>query len=621
MPVILECVLSIFIGLGFYFFGNFLSTRLNLLSTIKVVSNPHYQFPIIGISFFLFFLFPIFLSGFLDKNIFQFFFYLLAIFGLVKSLLNINNVYLFVNRNIRKKMNISLKELFIYILLILYFLVSISVVTSGDSLSYHLGVAKYINSNGIFPTEEMDFHGKLAGIGEFLNAFAISVNAEQFTSLIHFLGLASTIGIIKEFSSKQKLNNTNICFVILLVLSCPSLISLISQSKPQLFYGSIVFFSYSCLLALLNEKKNSLKNFYKIVLVSNIFLTIAVNAKLNFILSFFIINLFYFYFLLKLKDKISLKFIICYFLLILYGLLPFPMWKSFSYNYPFYLFFINPLPLNIPHYVDFFNFLKNYQTEKFPWIIIFPSSLKDFTDTLGIGCLSILFIIKYQWKNKIILLALILFFIFILILVGQKTSRFYYEIYLLIILIFLHILPKIEKTNIFLCFKFLIYFQSLLVSLALLFSAFYIFPGNFSHYYKDKVLTNFADGYSIIKWANSVLPRKETVIVTQRSTSLFENNYINAEPLGYMYYDSVFKDYYLNQIKEKKPKFIIFYGGDEVFKLGNFDFKQCTDKLFAKKENVGFLATRNPLNSDKKYYNGYIYNFDSEKLPECVKPN
>ena len=102
--------------------------------------------------------------------------------------------------------------------------------------------------------------------------------------------------------------------------------------------------------------------------------------------------------------------------------------------------------------------------------------------------------------------------------------------------------------------------QSLCVVFALMFSTLFIFPGSLSADLKHKVQSKFADGYSLISWANSLLPNNATILITQRSTFLFNNTYVNPEPLGFMSYESSYKNFYLNKIKEKKPKFVIFNG-------------------------------------------------------------
>ena len=621
MPVILEPTLSLLIGIGFYFIGKFITFKFKLTETIRIVSNVHYQFTIIGIVFFLYIIFPFFLLGIFIKEIF-YLFYLIAFYGLFKTLINLNNIFLFITKISKVFRKNTTSNLFISLIILMYFLLSMSPPTSGDSLFYHLSDAKNIYLTGSFYSDELNFHGKLSGIGEFLNAFSVSTKAYQFTSLIHFLGLLSTIGIIKKFSHNQGVKQKNVNFILLLVLSTPVLLSLISQSKPQLFYSSVVFVSYSYLLFLIVGTKEKITNHLnKIIIITNIFLTVCVNAKLNFILSFGIINSFFILYIIKENQRyiIKLKKIFYYLLIIAIGLLPFVIWKSLVYDYPFYLFFTNPLPLNIPHIESFFEFLKNYGSENFPWILIFPIKISDITLVLGLGFLLLPFIVISKMKQKKILLFVILFYILSFSILGQKSPRFYYEIYLFIILISVSIINDLTKKRYFFYFKILIYLQSLCVVFALMFSTLFIFPGSLSADLKHKVQSKFADGYSLISWANSLLPNNATILITQRSTFLFNNTYVSPEPLGFMSYESSYKNFYLNKIKEKKPTFVIFNGDQNSYSIGNFNFKNCTNGLFAKKVNVGSLKTRNPFNSKKVFYNGYIYNFNYKKLPNCVQ--
>lgn len=619
MPVILDLCLSILLGCGFYFVGKLFVRIFQLTNIIKYISNPIYQYPIIGISFFLFIIFPFFLLGIFNYNLFKLFSYLIIIIGLFSFSSSYNNFYNFIYKKKIKK--ITLIRVLVVTLVFLYLLISLSPATSANSLSYHLAVAKFINKNTIFSNDQLDFEGKLAGIGEFLNAFAISINAEQFTSFVNFLGLISILGIISKFSYREKLKENNKYFLMLLVLSCPSLIFLISSSKPQFLYISLVFFSYSFLI-IINTIKKSYKYIVRVFFLVNILLLVAVNAKLNFLLSFCIINLIFFYYLEKqFNKKFFFQTVCLFFLLIIFGLLPFVIWKSINYQYPFYNFLFNPLPLNLPVYDNFSQFLKNYQSEKFPFILLFPLEIGDFTQVIGLGFLGLAFLLINKFKKKFFLITVILLFIIILYVIGQKTSRFYLEIFFFTILVLAQLIEKIQKNKIFILFKYLIFFQSLVVILALTLGVVNIFPGSLNSYLKDKVLTNYADGYSLIKWTNLVLPNDAKIIISHRSKFFLNVNYIHADPLGYMNYNSIHKNYYLNKIKDQNPSFILFYGSKPSFSIGEFNFENCISELFAKKENAGFHATRNPFNTKNIMYNGYIYYFNNSKMPNCVKSN
>ena len=85
--------------------------------------------------------------------------------------------------------------------------------------------------------------------------------------------------------------------------------------------------------------------------------------------------------------------------------------------------------------------------------------------------------------------------------------------------------------------------------------------------------------------------------------------------------DKEAEKYLLNKITEKKPSYILFFGFDEKFNFHRFDFKNCLNGIFRKKNNVGFYATRNIFNTKRKYYNAYIYKLDSSNLNKCVIVN
>ena len=66
-----------------------------------------------------------------------------------------------------------------------------------------------------------------------------------------------------------------------------------------------------------------------------------------------------------------------------------------------------------------------------------------------------------------------------------------------------------------------------------------------------------------------------------------------------------------------KPTHIL-YVGHEYNKTTNI-FKDCLGKLYAYKKNAGKINTRNPLNQQSEYYDGYIYEIDLPKLSTCYK--
>ena len=57
----------------------------------------------------------------------------------------------------------------------------------------------------------------------------------------------------------------------------------------------------------------------------------------------------------------------------------------------FIIFFFNPYPLNILGFEQIYFDSKNFYSEKFPYIFLFPLSLSDLTQFIGVGILIIFF--------------------------------------------------------------------------------------------------------------------------------------------------------------------------------------------------------------------------------------
>jgi len=618
---IVNLLISILFLSGFHYIGEKIINFFDLNQIIKKISNPIYQKSVTGIVIFIFFIFPIFFLGFFNLWTFKFISFLVLILGFLNFFTNISQIIFYYKKKIFLIRDQKLLGVLIILLVTFYFFLSIAPVTSGDSVAYHLSMAKYLLSNGKFPSYIYDSSNILGGAGELLNAFAISINAYQFTSLINFLGLISIIAIIKKFSENLKLNIELKQFLILCILSCPTLVFLISSSKSQLFSTSLIFFSYAFLVHYFNESKNLKEEaLLKIFFICNLFCIVAVQTKISFSLSFFLIIM---NFLLFFRKRIKIyKFIIIFLILFTFGLIPQTIWKQTIYNYPFYNFLFNPFPLNLPGYLQSFLDAKNYYAEKFPLSLFIPISLSDLTQFLGLGFFSIFFLIKYKFHNKNIFLFNIFFFIIIYTIVGQKSPRFYLEIYFLLILVLSIILKNIYTTISYKILRSSILLQSIFTLCILFVGVFTLLPGIFSDNLNKKILSKYASGYNLYKWVNESLPKNSLIITNHRSTYFAEHEVIFFEMASHLDNSDFFsRNYFLEEIKKKKPNFILFYGYDNYFKYNSFNFYKCTNGLFSKKIKVGFEETRNPFNTNHSHYNAYIYYFDYSKLPNCVAYN
>jgi len=616
---ILYLISSILFILGFDYLGKKVVSSFNINKIIGNISNPVYQNSLVGISFFIFIIYPIFFLGLFNFFLFLFFSCIILIFGILNLFVNYKYLlnFLKINFLILIKPN-KFKEKFYFILLILYFLLAISPISSADSVAYHLSVAKYLLLHSKFPSTFYDSGNVLAGAGELLDAFALVVGAYQFTSLVNFIGIISVLAILNKFADNLSILNSNKHFLFLSILSCPILIFLVATSKTQLFSISLIFFSYALLLNCLNVNQD--KNYItKSFFICTSLCIVAIQTKISFSLSFFLILTTFLFFFRKL---LTLKIFFLLILLLCYSLLPSSIWKQQVYNYSFYNFLWNPFPLNVPGYLDVYLGTKEYLSNKFPLILFAPLSPGDLTQFIGVGLFSTFFLVKNKFQNKNFYFLIITIFILVMSLVGQKTSRFFLEIYFFIILLIVNVLNKIYKTTAFKLLKFSILLQSFLVFVIILFSVFTMIPGLFSKNLNHIVLSKYANGYNLYNWVNKVLPKKSTFITFHRSTYFSDGDAIFFDMAGHLnYLDLNTKIYFLEKIKERKPKYILFHGYDKNFSYNKMNFYKCTNGLLAKKIGVGFEETRNPFNSNTNRYDAYIYNFDYTKLPDCVDTN
>ena len=97
MPFFFNIFLTIFLASGFFSFGKFISSLFKLENILKKISNPSFQYTLIGISFFLFLIYPSFFLIKFNKFSFQFISYLLVILGICNIYINFSFLKKFLN--------------------------------------------------------------------------------------------------------------------------------------------------------------------------------------------------------------------------------------------------------------------------------------------------------------------------------------------------------------------------------------------------------------------------------------------------------------------------------------------------------------------------------------------
>ena len=591
----LSLLVSILLFFGVVFVGDFFQKIfIKKIKNYKFINYNVFFSPIIGIYLiillsYLFLIFELY-SIFLIKA----FSYLIFYFGILNIYYN-RNIYLQLIRSFRLKQSLQIHLIVIFYVVL--FFVSASPITHADSLDYHfLGALNLIN-NGHFQKEILPMHTNLVSLGEIPLALGLSLGAEQFGGIIQFSSLLSLIPIF----FKKKQNN----LFLLAILTCPITFFLVSSPKPQLLFCITSFLIFIFLVKNFYKlKEKDAKLFFSIGLI---LLSICFLAKFSFILSAFLLTSYSYLILIRKKIIFSPIFIG----LIIFTIFVLPYWmfryQNFDTNITYLL--TSPLPLNIYGYKSLQSLLSGGTIDLLN--VVFIKSLKDFSSSFGP-----LFIILFFMINKKILkfklqLLLIVTFILCVIFFGSNLNRFLYEGY--IWLVFLISLTFSKNSYIFNLFSKIVLIQSVSVLLICMYFVITIFPGSLNESLKKKVLLNNANGYELAEWTNKKLNKDDILISTHRSISLFNMKTLSSIFTWHINPKNKLSLKYANYLKSKKINRIVFYGNE----LDTKPFDKCLGKKLFYKENVGRHVGRNPF-TKKKYYNGWIYEFRNEYLPNCL---
>ena len=606
---ILSPIISIILFIGLALVGEIILKYTNLTNIIHQVSNPHWQYPMVGSIFLTFLLYPVVIFNFFDNFIFlKSISILLLLFGFI------NIILIFYKKKFFKfKINKSQKgeKLLLIFFFLGYFLLTLGPITDADSLDYHLGVPLHIINNSEYPSFKFWLHFPNSGSGEILNTLGFFVKAEQFSSLVQYSGVLSIGGVLLK---KSGLKNVKMIYP-LIILSSPVLLFLVFGAKVQLNFvaaSTLIF----CLL-FFGQSKN-FKNF-NFLLFINIFLMSAVNAKFSFALSSFLLWIFIFYF--SNINKNLQSFVLSTLLIFCITLLPRMIWRIDVYDLGIIQSLLNPLPTAIYGYDHLYGSLASCGYRGcWPYWLIFPVSTSSITNALGFGSLAILFL-KFS-KNRILYIAisLILFQIILSKVFGQNYARWFLEPMIWIVLLIKYF--GFKKNMFSRIYFFVIKLQSVAVLSMIFFAVFTISIGSISHNLRDKVMSNSANGYDLFKWANSKLKNDDVLISTHRSFALANGKTIPGDLFLYIDISNPKSIDHFLEIKKLKPTHILFYGNkpkNGITRGKSYKtftkLKKCLGPLLFYKSEAGKYTTRNPLIKSPSTYSGFIYKFEYKKLP------
>ncbi len=535
--------------------------------------------------------------GFANSIVIKLFGLILISFGvysLYKERKNIiTNAFIYYSYLI--KSNIKIKT--IALLLFGFFVIALAPITNADSLDYHIGVPLSILREGNFVWQPTWFHQGLSGIGENSILLSLVFNAEQYSTFLQVASIFSILGLF--FYSEEKRSQIPKGYrslLILILLSVPVLLFLASSPKPQLVGIALSSFLFVTIIS--QKVQISLKNIFILFII--LFYIIAI--KLNFLFSSFVLIIALIIEnkkkLIQLSQSEKLKTIIIIFLCFIIILGPIVYYKSLfsGFDLTSYLY---PIPKYYPGQKHFLDYLKNYDDVKlfFPLSLILPSSFGVYSMVLGFNLLVVVFLL---FKNKVETNHLIYIILLCILsyLLGQRTSRFYFEP-LIWGLLLLNVYSKKYFNSRYL--KYSVSTVALLQLTILAFSSYSLSSGLISISQREKVLSSKANGYTLAKWANLKLPDTARILIDHRSLALFNQKVYSSDWVNYIDNKTNEDKFYTNYLKKENVKYVLIIGDkQEDSKLLSY----CDSLVYG--PFIGQVATRNPLNSGKKY-NAWIY--------------
>ena len=506
-------------------------------------------------------------------------------------------------------------KLLLFIVILGYFLISLLPITDPDSLDYHLTFPYLSLINENFFIQNEWFTSQLAGAGEALIIFGLSINAYKLSSILQFVALFSIIVAILNLKyEKHNLNLNNKILVCLAILCIPSFLFLTFTAKPQLFPIATNFIAFLMTFFILPFEKND-KKFITIFCIISFLCFSATQFKFSFFLSSGIILLFAYTELFKRKLLL----------------------KGFLISLFFFIIIVSPREFFDFQYLsqdiikNFFSpATDNYATESFisslkhgpgnprylPYWIFLPYNQNGFSPSVVteiVGLSVLIFLVNFKFKPiKKIVYASLIFFI-LAIPSGQPTGRFFIEPFLWLTVGSIFYL-NLKNNLLFRVSEKLIIINSIIIFIAISFTVFTFIPGIFSIKNHKIILGKYANGYHLYQWANKNLPENSVILTTHRSYLFSENPFVSYDFRLYVRTQEEL-NHYIDSVVKKKPTHLLYNSID--YDNTQDVFKNCRGKLVIKGKNVHQTSKRNPFGNVQKLHDGYIYKIDLDKLKKC----
>lgn len=595
-------ILSIIMIIGIYGFGLFILriSSAKFVKSLKIIPGVEFLIAIVLISVLVSWV-SIFLYSKIIYSTIAFCLLFSGFFTLIYFFNNDNfeNIKLF--KGLKKQ-----DFIFILPLPILYFLSNSGDITNADSIDYHVGYALNYLRDYFDPHPEW-YNGRMALIGEKLNAIGLSIGAKQFGSFLQFSGYI-LIGFLLLDSFK------NVYFpkftMLLAFWASPVFLFLCISAKPQILPSALSALSFLIIYKIhLNKVASSHKRI--LIAFSLALSSVAFTHKFSFLISYFFIVSF----LLWNSRKSVVEFsylVFAIFFVSLFIITPAYLDKYLRYGSTLFEFFLSPLSGSDPGLVYFVDSVRGFKESSFPFpfYLLVPSSLGAISTVLGVG---ILFAATpYLSLNSISLrfpLLLIAINVCLLAFFGMPSSRFFLEPYIWLLIIFgttsLSFSASITKY-----LNLIVRLQALLVMIALIPMAFFSAAetvGIGVENYKNRYIF----GHNLQRWYSEKLPPNASILLDHRSVSLADREALTFEVHEYGKHDLPQYRLLLSQLIKYNVSYVVTTDRSSNFN----DIRLCSQSRLEGPKNF-LYATRNPFNSGSE--NGYIFSMEPESFISCL---
>jgi len=558
-----------------------------------------WQLPVIGVAGLSVILYPMALAGYAGVDFFRFIALGLLIVGLLHVLILLKGI------DWQYRINYSQYKNIFILLLIGYATLALFPITNADSLDYHVGVALYILNSGGMPVLPEWFHSRLAGSGEVLNALGFAIGAEQFGALLQYSGLLAIAGILvylPQSMSKKARDHDWSFFVSIAALSSPVLIFLVSSVKPQLLPIAMTTSAFALLIfTFFSENNVAREDKIKLYFLICLLTMVASQMKFSYLLGGGVVGLSALW-MMRSENQFFIAAIIGVLSFVVI-MLPGVVWKSYNFDAGYFDSLFAPLPgdyLGVKHFEEA---LRSYRDSPmlFPFSLVFPNRVGNITTVIGIGVLMLFLFMPRE--NRLLLIAFILsliVFVFAAIL-GPPTSRSYLEpfFWMMIVISFRPHVMFYNKYGVWL--KTAVFLQASLVGAIFIYSIVIFGSGLWSVAARSDVMLNHANGYEVMQWVDSVLPKDAVLLSSHRAKGLAPRKVVSLDWLGHVNQNlsSDGLKFYLDIVKDREVTHVLIQGEDYKNSIIYRIFENCMVSI----EGPGFAhtATRNPFNQGAQY--------------------